>query len=171
MYRSGADGVRHRIERYENHPRFSRTSIRFDVTLIKTVVNIEYNFMVQPIGLSGEHIPGNTPAVMAGWGQTGILPRTYLMQYKNATIISNADCRRVAKPAIQAVRIFQSALCTNEPDGFGICGGDSGSSIAVNNVTVGVASWNSISTCGIGVPDVYVRISVVYDWIVSVVNE
>lgn len=47
--------------------------------------------------------------------------------------------------------------------------GDSGGPITVGNSVVGVVSWG-VGDCGGGWPDVYIRVSFMYDWVVQAIN-
>lgn len=47
---------------------------------------------------------------------------------------------------------------------FAILQGDSGGPLAIGNLLVGVVSYGT-GVCGIGVPDVYTRVSLFVDWI------
>lgn len=48
--------------------------------------------------------------------------------------------------------------------------GDSGGPLAHENLLVGIVSYGT-GICGVGVPDVYTRVSIYYQWIVDNTNE
>lgn len=124
--------------------------------------------MVMPVGLSPERYGGGVTSTMAGFGQTRVEPRTDVKQYLEMDTMTNADCRRIyASVPFNAMRIFDSNICLYNPVGRGTCGGDSGGSVVVNQISVGIASWVGVD-CALGNPDVYARTSNYYYWIRNV---
>lgn len=110
----------------------------------------------------------NITATMVGFGETREEPRNYVKQFVEMQAISNADCRRAyANDPRYAVRIFDSNICFQNPIGRGMCRGDAGGSIVVDQISIGIASWVG-SDCAIGNPDVYSRTSNYYFWIRNV---
>lgn len=117
------------------------------------------------VRLTPDRWEGGVTAVMAGFGQTREEPRTDVKQYLEMETMTNADCRRAyGSFPFNAVRIFDSNICLSNPVGRGTCGGDSGGSITVDQISVGIASWVG-GDCAIGNPDVYVRTANYYYWI------
>lgn len=94
--------------------------------------------MAQPVGLSPDPIvEGGLTAVLAGFGQTRVEPRTDVKQFLESKTLTSPDCRRVqAKVPFNAIRIFESNICFENPVGRGACGGDSGSSIVIDGISV-----------------------------------
>ena len=109
-----------------------------------------------PVGLLPDRITeANATAVMAGFGQTRVEPRTDIKQFLEMSTKTNADCRRFYRRfPFNAVRIFDSNICLMNPAGRGTCGGknkeifkwielremvfsgDSGGSITINGISV-----------------------------------
>lgn len=140
----------------------------FSVALIETTEYIEFGPMVFPIRLTPDHWGGGEVATMAGFGQTAQEPIVDNKQYLDMETMTNADCRRFfSRLPFNAVRIFDSNICLFHPQGRGGCGGDSGASITVNQISVGIASWIG-GPCEIGTPDVFARTANYYYWIRNV---
>lgn len=124
--------------------------------------------MVFPIRLTPDHFGGGVTAIMAGFGQTTQEPIIDTKQFLEMETMTNADCRRFySRLPFNAVRIFDSNICLFHPQGRGGCGGDSGASITVNQISVGVASWIG-GPCDVGNPDVFARTANYYYWIRNV---
>lgn len=112
--------------------------------------------------LMPDRYAGGLTATMAGFGQTDV------KQYLEMETMANADCRRAYQfHPFHAVRIFDSNICMSTPAGRGTCANDSGGSIVVDMVSVGIASWVG-GGCAVGNPDVFARTSNYYDWIRNV---
>lgn len=78
-----------------------------------------------PVRLTPDRInEGNVTAIMAGFGQTRVEPRTDIKQYLKMQTLRSPDCRRhYANFPFNAVRIFDSNICFSNPVGRGTCGG------------------------------------------------
>lgn len=128
----------------------------FSVALIQTIESIRFGQMVMPVRLTPDRISeGNVTAVMAGFGQTRVEPRTDVKQFLEMKTMRSPDCRRhYRRFPFNAVRIFDSNICFSNPVGRGTCGGkcerfcvsfevsqtfltgDSGGSITINQISV-----------------------------------
>jgi Trypsin len=94
--------------------------------LIQTIESIKFGPMVLPVRLTPDRVSaGNLTAVMAGFGQTRLEPRTDVKQYLQMKTLSSPDCRRHYSRnfPFNAVRIFDSNICFSNPVGRGMCGG------------------------------------------------
>lgn len=102
------------------------TRKHFSIALIQTIERIRFGPMVMPVGLLPDRITeANVTAVMAGFGQTRVEPRTDVKQFLEMSTKTNADCRRFYRMfPFNAVRIFDSNICLMNPAGRGTCGGD-----------------------------------------------
>jgi hypothetical protein len=97
----------------------------FSVALIQTIKSIQFGAMVMPVRLTPERVDvGNLTAVLAGFGQTRVEPRTDVKQFLEMKTLRSPDCRRhyLSFP-FNAVRIFDSNICFSNPPGRGMCGG------------------------------------------------
>lgn len=94
------------------------------------------------------------------------LPLPDNLQVLPAKIITNQDCMD-GHPDYSEY-IFDSKICTLGVIGEGFCSGDSGGPLVVGNYVVGVVAWTI--DCGVGYPDVYIRVSSFADWITGIVD-
>lgn len=78
--------------------------------------------------------------------------------------ITNEECRaRVPENELELVQ--DKVICTLNPPGQGLCGGDPGGALVIGIVVVGVTSWGV--DCSNGFPDDYSRVSSHNSWILS----
>lgn len=94
--------------------------------------------------------------------QSFIRDQTDQLQMMETTTISNLRCSMLVRHTAPSA-VNSENVCTLEPPGEGICGGDSGSPLVRQGALVGVTSWMR-SPCGSG-PSVYVRVSHHINWI------
>lgn len=69
--------------------------------------------------------------------------------------------------------VDDSILCAFYRYGNGLCHGDGGNPLVLNNKIVGIALWDVSdvkSPCAIGKPDRFTRVSYYLDWIENHVN-
>jgi hypothetical protein len=97
------------------------------IALVQTVEKIRFSSAVMPVGLSPERVnEAGLVGTIAGFGRTEVEPRADELQYMEAKTMINADCRRFfarnSNP-FNTVRIFDSMICFESPNGQGICGG------------------------------------------------
>lgn len=61
----------HLINRLVNHPRFNHRTLANDISVLRTVEKIVFNWSTQPISLPTTDVPveGNVPATVTGYGQ------------------------------------------------------------------------------------------------------
>uniref|UniRef100_A0A182N2T7 Peptidase S1 domain-containing protein n=1 Tax=Anopheles dirus TaxID=7168 RepID=A0A182N2T7_9DIPT len=141
---------------------YNANTLANDVSLVQTASFITYTAAVQPIGLGTNFVTGGG-AVASGWGQLGAnvgIPNH--LQFLNTQIITLADCRNRHTTA-NANRVFDHTVCTLSPNGQGLCMGDSGGPLAQGGVVHGIVSWGI--PCGLGMPDVFARVSSFVGWI------
>lgn len=86
------------------------------------------------------------------------------LQFLNTQIITLADCRS-RHTAANAGRVFDSTVCTLSPSGQGLCMGDSGGPLTQGGLVHGIVSWGI--PCGLGMPDVFARVSSFAGWITA----
>lgn len=90
------------------------------------------------------------------------------LQWISLTTISNTMCKSIHGTS-DAEKITDASLCTYTGVGMGMCQNDSGGPLVYNNELVGIISWGV--ACAQGKPDVYTRISSVFSWVDTVVEE
>ncbi|KAG5670673.1 hypothetical protein PVAND_000921 [Polypedilum vanderplanki] len=164
----GLTGMNRQGFRVVTHPDYNVNTMQFDVSLVQVSVIITFSTTVQSIFVGNSFIGEGLPAKVSGWGSTSqeIGPTSNNLRTLDTTTISNESCRARHTEA-NAARITSSNLCTNNGFGEGFCQTGAGGSLVWNSQLIGIASWNV--PCALGFPDVYVRISEVRDWIVSVI--
>ncbi|XP_060522618.1 trypsin-6-like [Cylas formicarius] len=166
------------IKQYR-HPEFedwlevlSPTSIKWhfanDIGLFELEEDLPYGPNVQPIALPEQDavVPFNATATLIGWGYVNAnhdFPE--VLQKIDQTIFDNTYCdsRFTDNDPYNGTQM----LCAGDiQDRTGECNGDSGGSIVVDNVQIGISSWSN-KPCISG-PGVFTRISVYRDWIRNV---
>ena len=106
------------------------------------------------------------PVRASGWGQTSN-PGSAAehLQWLTVEVITNEECRSRLS-LTNAARIGNTTICVSSADGEGLCMGDSGGPLTYGGRLIGAVSWGV--PCGTAAPDMFARISAVYDWLVSV---
>lgn len=97
---------------------------------------------------------------LTGWGSTkhgSVLPANQLMAVE-VRVIPEKDCKAVFPS-------FSDELICAYATKSGMCLGDAGNPLVINNVQVGIASAGLL--CAQGVPDTYTSISYYHDWIIE----
>lgn len=113
-------GITHSVSRIVNHPNYVAITLFNDISLIQTVNEIIVTATVRPIPLGSAFISGGA-AVISGWGQTSN-PGSHAdeLQFINVNVITNENCRSRLSMS-NAMRIFNSTICTLPPVGKGVC--------------------------------------------------
>lgn len=84
------------------------------------------------------------------------------LQFLNVNTLTTNDCRaKVPEPAV----VHANTICALGATGSGICSGDYGGPLVANGQLIGISSVRF--NCAAGFPDIYVRISSHYDWIIK----
>ncbi|XP_022826438.1 chymotrypsin-1-like [Spodoptera litura] len=174
LWNGGTDYV---VARNVTHPNWYRPTIKEDIGVLITAINVALSNLVQPVPLTYDFIGGGVPSIVAGWGRVragGAISRQ-LLELKPTTL-DGADCMiHVARAGIllgssTAPPIdTRFEICAYHSPGLGVCNGDSGSALrrASDGHQIGITSWAFI--CALGAPDMYVRVSTYQDWLRSVI--
>lgn len=152
-HRSGNSGQRHTALRLCTHPDYVSGPNVYDVAIMWTTTRMVFSNVVQPISLSNVEIGVGSEGIFTGW--RFILLHNMLTFNKwifGQFLMFNVD---------QKICIFS---------GFrqSVCGCDSGSPLVINGAVAGVVRLQIIP-CGDGLPDVFIRMSAVRDWIMSMI--
>lgn len=99
------------------------------------------------------------------WWNSEAVFATHL-QYLDVNTLTNAECRRRFDDPLHLALIHDETLCAFAQHGQGICFGDIGDPLISNGQIIGIASWGR--RCGLGVPDLYARVSAFSNWIQEV---
>ena len=81
--------------------------------------------------------------------------------------ISLADCREQVDDEFSEF-VHDNTICTVSAAEVGVCYGDAGGPLFVNNAVVGVISWEN--PCGGEHPDVFAKVSSHAEWIESTID-
>ncbi|XP_065084075.1 chymotrypsin-1-like [Ochlerotatus camptorhynchus] len=149
-----------------NHPQFNQNTLEFNVAVFQTIQNIVFTNIVQPIQLDPSVIMAGSRGRMFGWGHTeegG--SNSNALNFVNLNVIDNDNCRGFL--GADGMRVGASSLCTLNREGQGLCTNDAGGALTLDNMAIAVASWKL--PCATGRPDVFVRISAIRDWVVSII--
>ncbi|KFB50043.1 AGAP011917-PA-like protein [Anopheles sinensis] len=146
------------------HPNYNVNTLENNVALFQTALPLILTQSIQPLPLSAEVIGSAVRARVFGWGasQAGG-GNTNALQFLNVNTLSNEDCANFL--GAEGWRIGPSSLCTLTREGQGICNGDEGGALVLDNYAIGVVSWGV--PCAVGRPDVFTRISAVRSWILG----
>lgn len=167
---SGAGQV-HAVARVHVHPAYDARTARADVALLALASASAAAATPLDTRLDGAVVGGGTPAAVAGWGATDGAggDGSPLLRTAPTTLLSSTACSGMLggfdpQTMLCAADVGSSSSAT--------CHGDSGGPLAVPRtdggwVQVGVTSWGS-EGCDVRLPQVFVRVSAVADWIGSV---
>ncbi|XP_052891115.1 chymotrypsin-2-like [Anopheles moucheti] len=155
-------------ERFVLHPDFDSQTYANDIALVRLVESLTFSgVQLQPIQLETEFFATATNATVSGWGRFSIsnnqLPTR--LQFIRTDIIGSEECADQFEEPYRT-RISDRTICTSNQANQGVCLGDAGGPLVLDGVLVGVQSWSV--PCGMGLPDVYERVSHHRAWILAI---
>ncbi|XP_055599853.1 chymotrypsin-2-like [Uranotaenia lowii] len=156
-------GTSHTADRIVIHPNFEIESLTNDVAVVRVRQPFIISSSVLALQMGRDRMSISYGAIVSGWGRAGMDSPAISdrLQYHATNIITNTECQaRMESPYYE--RINDSVMCTSNPEGVGICLGNAGGPLVFGGELVGVVSWSI--PCGLGLPDVYSRISVHRGW-------
>ncbi|GLV45231.1 Ser8 [Carabus blaptoides fortunei] len=148
------------------HPEYDPQTKENDLAVVRIYGSFTYSDKVNQVELvtqDWEVRPG-IQAKIAGWGKTH-QSSPIMSEYLQTTvtyILSDEDCGAYYQDERE---IGKSMIC-GLASGKGACHGDVGTPMLVNGYLIGIQSWGA-SCATPGIPVVYSKISVNYDWIQS----
>ncbi|XP_055531904.1 chymotrypsin-2-like [Wyeomyia smithii] len=148
------------------HPQYNQNTLEFNVALFQTIQNIVFTTIVQPIQLEADYVDAGTRARFFGWGATGQDgSNSNALMTVNLNVLNNDACRNSL--GADAMRVGTSSMCTLNREGQGLCVNDAGGALVFDGMAIGVASWKI--PCATGRPDVFVRVSEIRNWVMSII--
>ncbi|XP_055585178.1 chymotrypsin-2-like [Uranotaenia lowii] len=162
--RLSVGGQRHVVDRIVLHPNFDVSVYANDVAVMRVWIPFAFNENVQPIAMRAEPVVGEAEALISGFGRQTISDSTTpdLLRFLRVNLISNEECADEFDDAYTE-RLFDNTVCSAGVEGRGTCIGDAGGPLVHDGELIGVISWGV--PCGLGLPDVYARISNHRGWI------
>ncbi|XP_058463466.1 chymotrypsin-1-like [Malaya genurostris] len=157
-------GVLSRVSRVITHPNFSIDVYANDVAVVQVVNTFLFNESIQPIAMKQEYVEAEENVTVSGFGRETISDNNTpdVLRYLEVEVITQDACQ-AAFTDPYTERLADNTLCTLSPEGQGSCLGDAGGPLVSGEELVGVISWGI--PCGLGMPDVYARISNHRAWI------
>ncbi|XP_017778779.1 PREDICTED: transmembrane protease serine 9-like [Nicrophorus vespilloides] len=155
------------VSHYIVHEQYNQAWSQHDVAIIKLRSGFHFDGTIAAVPLPYSDIDEDIDVTVSGWGMT-TFPGNYpdRLQYIDVRTLSVPKCQQLqtAKPVIS------SQLCTFTGYGQGVCHGDSGGPLVdTYGYLVGIVNWGI--PCGVGVPDVFLRVYSYLDWIESELEE
>ena len=150
------------IEKTIKHPDYwsDVNTARNDIGLMKTTEKIVFNALVKPIAIRESPVKVGDNALVCGFGRVGSeSASSKKLLYVSLNVISNKQCAKSQWGSV----IRPVHMCTLQKVGVGICSGDSGGAVVVDNQLAGVVSFGE--ACAKGVPDVNTRVDQFLGWL------
>jgi len=159
-----------KIEIFSNvaivHENYDGDTLANDVALIKLPTPLTFNAFIQPICLSYFTASSGYLATAMGWGviADGGGTSDVLRFVNRLEIITNGECPYSI--------VNDGTLCVKTTGGRGICSGDSGGALALQDkndmwLQVGVSSFVATVGCEAGIPAGFARVETFLDWIIA----
>lgn len=118
-------GIVYDIKGNHPHPKYKLGVFYYDIGLLHTSAEIQFNDFVKAIKLPTENTPAKLPVIISGWGRLSAdaddLPNK--LQYLNSTTIDGDECKDRLPPNNL---VFDTFLCHFTGEYSGACYGDSG---------------------------------------------
>jgi len=146
------------------HEQSSFGNFLHDITILELADRLTFDEKVQHIEIATEDdLEEGTQVRVAGWGLTNTGEQSYKLQYADMAVLSPSTCE------YEAGFGYPSVICLHHEENQGICKGDEGAGVVVNNKLYGIASF-AFGRCGTRFPDVAARVPFYRDWISSIIN-
>nr|QGT40994.1 Chy3a [Tomicus yunnanensis] len=144
------------------HENWDADTLQNDIALIKLPKNIALTSYINtvPVANGSDLLEGLTGRCL-GWGKTLLGSLSDVLRYVDVEVISNDNCSAYSD---YTEYILDQHLCTSGAGIVGSCNGDSGGPLVVDGTQVGIVSFGA-SDCAAGLPSVFARTTMFYDWI------
>uniref|UniRef100_A0A336K6J8 CSON001563 protein n=1 Tax=Culicoides sonorensis TaxID=179676 RepID=A0A336K6J8_CULSO len=158
MYYHGTEQL-HSVSKIIVHQEWTHVhDTHSDIGLIQLEKPIVFNVLKRPIKIYTDQVkPGDEAVIFRGDMNNGSRP--IILQHLKVTIISFDQCAEYKSD------VKDTNICTQSPEGFGICFADSGGPLTKNDKLLGLASFTTRFDCANGAPDGYLRVSDFISWI------
>ncbi|XP_062540254.1 chymotrypsin-1-like [Armigeres subalbatus] len=156
-------GQSRRVDRTVLHPNFDVELSHNDVAVVRVIESFVFNNFIQPINMSAEYAASGLNATVSGFGRESISnPGDGSLRFVQVQLISQETCHE-AFDENYTPRLEDNTVCALGAEGEGICLGDAGGPLVYNGELIGVISWGV--PCGLGLPDVFARVSAHRGWV------
>lgn len=160
----GTGGQTRPISRFVNHPYYSSSTLKNDISLLHFTTPLNTNLptiSIIPLPDKAISAPVGSLSQVSGWGATcESCSISTALRYVMIPIISNYDCNVAYEGSVT-----DGMLCAAYPEGTkDACFGDSGGPATYNNFLEGIVSWGT-GCARPNFPGVYTRVSYYRDWI------
>jgi secreted trypsin-like serine protease len=169
---NGGGGWLYRINNIKTHYAFDPAVHLNDVAVIKTNVKISFTIIINSIELASEFLEAAQTVTISGFGKSSHLEEEISenLYFIRKQVITNSDCySRLYQIGEDPNVVHGNNFCTFNGIGQGTCLGDAGSPVTMNNQIVGIVSWDNF--CGLGSPDIHIRISNFRSWFIEKIQE
>ncbi|XP_078043039.1 chymotrypsin-1-like [Augochlora pura] len=143
------------VEKLIWHPGYMPNIFADDVGLIWLKTKITFTATIKPIRLASiSHVAEGEKAIVTGWGaRFKNDPIQLTLQEIELKVISQKQCQQQAPPK---TNILDTHICTLTKILEGLCLGDAGGPLVINQEQVGIVSFGV--PCARGYPDVYTNV-------------
>lgn len=159
-------GVRYNISKFIMHPdhvSYPIEKMTHDIALLLLEKPIPLDKYTKSIEISPSFIGDDVKATVAGWGDS--LDQYEGLKYVELTTYPNKKCSELLPRGL----VKDEMVCAYSGFGRGICQGDSGSPLILDNQIIAVSSWAKY--CASGYPDGFTRVSPFVNWIAQVMKQ
>ncbi|XP_025022423.1 chymotrypsinogen A-like [Python bivittatus] len=158
------------VEKVFVHPDWDSVNINNDIALIKLATPATLVKTVSPVCLADatDSFKSGDICVTTGWGKTryNAFTTPNKLQQTALPLLSNEQCKK-----FWGTKITDLMICAGGA-GSSSCMGDSGGPLVCQKgdvwKLVGIVSWGS-GRCSVTTPAVYARVSVLHDWVDSII--
>lgn len=169
------EGEKHEIKSITTHPLWNDTTMEYDFAVITLKEPIVFDINTKPIRIAHNEtqVPDKARLEVTGWGNLneGVPASDRHLRWVSVPKYNQKECEKDYKSAKSIYKVTDAMLCAGYKRGEkDACQGDSGGPLVYNKIQVGVVSWGL--GCGRkNTPGVYARVSLVAEWIQSILNE
>uniref|UniRef100_A0A1B6BWM5 Peptidase S1 domain-containing protein n=1 Tax=Clastoptera arizonana TaxID=38151 RepID=A0A1B6BWM5_9HEMI len=158
------EGVTYRIHKIISHPRFSFSTMDYDVALLGVNKRIRFTR-----GLKKARLANGAPekGVVSGWGSNSRSSYVYnQIKQINVTIVNGTACQQIYNDT----RLLTNRMFCAVSDEYGPCWSDNGDPLVLNGTLYGLLSWNK-GCFDQQFPSVFTKVSAVKRWVQMTVKE